>query len=67
MTLIGVDIIIHVKKKDNDALDAFIPLQHTENAMDLTKSLSLGMRNTNDGKEKKVMVNAIICARCGWE
>eukprot|EP00957_Ditylum_brightwellii_P059270 4499470-Ditylum_brightwellii.AAC.1 len=35
--------------------------------MDLTKSLSLGMRNINDKKEKKVMVDAIICANDGWE
>eukprot|EP00957_Ditylum_brightwellii_P149942 11419205-Ditylum_brightwellii.AAC.1 len=35
--------------------------------MDLTKSLSLGMRNINDRKEKKVMMDAIVCASGGWE
>eukprot|EP00957_Ditylum_brightwellii_P119391 9108195-Ditylum_brightwellii.AAC.1 len=64
MTIIGANIIDHVRKKD---IDAFIPLQYTENAMDLTKSLSLGMRNINDGKNKKVMVDAIVCASGGWE
>mmetsp|Transcript_19202 Transcript_19202/g.27933 ORF Transcript_19202/g.27933 Transcript_19202/m.27933 type:complete len:360 (-) Transcript_19202:375-1454(-) len=67
MTIIGADVIDPVKKKDIDALDAFIPLQHTSNATELTKSLSLGMRNINDGKEKVVMVDAIICASGGWE
>eukprot|EP00957_Ditylum_brightwellii_P027879 2106350-Ditylum_brightwellii.AAC.1 len=67
MTIIGADIIDPAKKKDIDALDAFILLQHVENAMDLTKSLSLGMRNIDDGKEKKVMVDAIICASGGWK
>eukprot|EP00957_Ditylum_brightwellii_P108729 8294366-Ditylum_brightwellii.AAC.1 len=67
MTIIDAVIIDSVKKKDIDALDAFIPLQHTENATDLTKSLSLGMRNINDRKGKKVMVDAVICASGGWE
>eukprot|EP00957_Ditylum_brightwellii_P080967 6158808-Ditylum_brightwellii.AAC.1 len=70
MTTIGVDIIDPVKKKDIDALDAldaFIPLQCTENTTDLIKSLSLGMMNISDGEEKKVMVDATICASGGWE
>eukprot|EP00957_Ditylum_brightwellii_P107939 8233513-Ditylum_brightwellii.AAC.1 len=67
MAIIGVDIIDPTKKKDIDALDVFIPLQCTDNAAYLTKSLSLCMKNINDGKEKKVMMDAIICAIGGWE
>eukprot|EP00957_Ditylum_brightwellii_P210685 15365259-Ditylum_brightwellii.AAC.1 len=65
MTIIGAGIIDPVKKGDIDAWDEFIPLQCTENVMDLTKRLSLDMRNITGGKEKKVMVDAIICKVIG--